>query len=238
MVTFLQYVVICGVIPVMSLYLKEIPLISGAKVGIILSMSTAAGILSPLITVYIADRYISAEKLFAICNIAASFLLLLLRQQSEFLPVLFIYLFLMMFITPSAALINIMVFNFLGAEGRRFGSIRVWGTLGWIFMSLFFSYVWLGDVFFKNIGKSIGDILYFSSVTALFLGLFSLSIRSEKKEFKKRNTGLSLFGKDPSTPDRRRLYVFFLISLFISVVDKYYYMGLSPYLKYSGVPDK
>jgi PPP family 3-phenylpropionic acid transporter len=49
---------------------------------------------------------------------------------------------------------------------------------------------------------------------------------------------LSLFGKDLSTPDRRRLYVFFLISLFISVVDKYYYMGLSPYLKYSGVPDK
>ncbi|MCP5513980.1 MAG: hypothetical protein H7A26_00775, partial [Spirochaetales bacterium] len=42
-ITFFQYVVICGVIPVMSLYLKEIPGISGIKIGIILSMSTAAG---------------------------------------------------------------------------------------------------------------------------------------------------------------------------------------------------
>ncbi len=237
-ITFFQYVVICGVIPVMSLYLKEIPGISGVKVGIILSMSTAAGILSPLISVYIADRYISAEKLFSVCNIAASMLMTMLRQQSGFLPILFIYLFLMMCITPSTALINIMVFNFLKTEGFRFGSIRVWGTLGWIFMSLFFSYVWLGDIFFMDLEKSIGDILYFSSATALFLGLFSLTIHSEKKESKKSNAGLSLFGKDLSSPDRRRLYVFFMISFFMSIVDKYYYMGLSPYLRYAGISDK
>ena len=240
LITFFQYVVICGVIPVMSLYLRGIPGITGTMAGIILSMSTVAGIASPLITVYVADRFIRPERLFALCNIAASFLMLLLRFQTDFLPLAVLYLLIMLFLTPSSALINIMVFNFLDREGKRFGAIRVWGTFGWIFMSVFFSYIWLGDYFFKSIEKSIGDILYFSSGTALLLGLYSLTLDSGKKTAADRPAaaGLSSFCSNLAAADRKRLLVFFTVSFFIAIVDKYYYLGISPYLKHSGIPDK
>lgn len=278
-ITFLQYVVICGVIPVMSLYLKSIEGITGSMVGAILAMATAAAIISPLISVYVADRYIKTERLFSLCNLAASFLLFLLRLQKHFVPLAVVYLLVMLFLTPPSALINIMVFNSLGKEKGRFGSIRVWGTFGWIFMSLFFSYAWLGNLFFKSIDKSVGDILYFSSAVALFLGLYTIfpvrdikrkeaqnaaaepdavknaaalpdgkgietvrgGLREEEQSSGIRGRtapgGIKAFASSLNAGERRNFFIFIFISFFISVVDKYYYLGISPFLKKAGIAD-
>ncbi len=253
----------CGVIPVISLYLKGIEGLSGIDVGIILSMATAAAVVAPLVSVYVADRFIRSERLYALCNIVSSVLLFFLRLQNDFLPITVIYLLLMLFLTPATALINIMVFNYLGQDRRRYGGIRVWGTFGWIFMSVFFSYFWLGNAFFSSVSRSMGDILFFSSATAMFLGIYSLSFGREKRltdrvpvltgtGIKKGKTeneggeagrrkesggGLSLFAAGLKGPDRKRFFIFLFIGFSISVVDKYYYLGLSPFLRQAGIKD-
>lgn len=253
---FLQFVVIAGVLPVISLYLRGIEGISGTRIGIILSMSTVASVISPLLSLYVADRIVKTETLFALCNIVSAFLLVLLRLQKSFATLAATYLLLMLFLTPPSTLVNIMVFKHLGKARGRFGGIRVWGTFGWIFMSLFFSYVWLGDMFVKIPGKSIGDVLYFSSATALFLGFFSLTFDSPasgvittsappaltaKKQAKERHDRSEKVARGGAGSRKQvagKLLPLFAISFLISSVDKYYYLGLSPFLRQSGIPDR
>ncbi len=65
---FFEFCIFGGVVPVLSLYLKELPGFTGLKVGFVLSMTSVASITSPLIAQQIADRYISAEKLFSLSS--------------------------------------------------------------------------------------------------------------------------------------------------------------------------
>jgi predicted MFS family arabinose efflux permease len=134
-----------GVVPVLSLYLKELPGFTGSKTGFVLSMASIASVTSPLIAQRIADRYISAEKLFSILHLLCGVLLIVFRQQSSFITVTLLYLFLMISLSPTSPLLNVLVFHSLGKEKKKYGFLRVWGTVGWIFMAVFFSYIWLGS---------------------------------------------------------------------------------------------
>lgn len=247
-VFFLQAAVNCGIFSVITLYFIEIGL-SGKEIGFILSMAAISAVVSPFISMHIADRYISAEKLFSLCSIVSSFLLFFLRHEKDFFSIAILYFFIMLFFSPLAALLNVMAFRLLGKARGKFGTLRVWGTFGWMFMLLFFSYVWLGDSFFKGTEKSVGDILFFSSALSMVLGIFVfiMDLSKNKKSdavsqsknivndlsagYNRRHGQIRLF-------DVKKCIPFFLISFFIYILDKYFYFGISPFLKELGVQEK
>ncbi len=94
---FLQYLINGAIFPIFALYMKNYLQFSGAQVGIILAMSSVTALVSPLLGAVVADKYLSAERLFGICHLIAAGLLLLLAVQKTFLPVLILYFFFALF---------------------------------------------------------------------------------------------------------------------------------------------
>ena len=249
---FFEFCIFGGVVPVLSLYLKELPGFTGFKVGFVLSMTSIASVTSPLIAQRIADRYISAEKLFSVLHILCGIFIIIFRQQTNFAAVTVIYLLLMISLSPTSPLLNVLVFHSLGKDKTKYGFLRVWGTFGWIFMSAFFSYVWLGSDLLP-FEKQIGDLYYITAFFCLFLGLFSLyaSVKSRntdsvtndspgnsfRPEYAVKNAGDSVkpeIIKLLKGSGGRELIYFIIISMLASIADKSYFLGISPFLKFSG----
>ena len=236
---FFQFCVMGGVVPVLSLYLRELPGFSGFRVGFVLSMTSIAAVTSPLIAQRIADRYISSEKLYSFLHVICGFLIILFRQQTGFALVALLYLFLMICLSPTSTLLNVFVFHSLGENKTKYGFLRVWGTLGWIFMAVFFSCIWLGsDILpFK---KEIGDVYYVTAFFCFFTGFYSMTMAAGnrgKNRLSKR-AGIRLKDTLPEGDERKELFYFVAISVLASAADKTYFLGISPFLKYSGFAER
>ena len=234
---FFQYSIFGGVVPVLSLYLKELPGFNGTMTGIVISMTSIAAVASPLIAQRVADRFISAEKLFSFLHISCGILLIIFRQQTNFTAVTFLYLFLMLSLSPTSPLLNVLVFHALGRDKAKYGFLRVWGTFGWIFMAVFFSYVWLGSDILP-FERNIGDVYYLTAFFCLIQGIYSLSIRSEKADKNRiKKAEKFSFNTLPSGSRRIELFYFVIISILASIADKSYFLGIAPFLKFSGFPE-
>ena len=73
---FLHYFVLGCTIPIMSLYLKQYLGFSGTQAGIIMAMSAGAGFIGPFMGGFVADRIISAERLFSLSHLIGGSLIL------------------------------------------------------------------------------------------------------------------------------------------------------------------
>jgi MFS transporter, NHS family, xanthosine permease len=108
----------------------------GAQFGAIFSTMGIASLFMPSIAGYLADRYINAEKLYAIFHLCSGVVLFLLPQVND--PGLFFWVILlnMIFYMPTIALSNAVAYSILKRSGanviKDFPPIRVWGTIGFI----------------------------------------------------------------------------------------------------------
>ncbi len=235
---FFQFCIWGGIVPVLSLYLKELPGFNGSMTGFVISMTSIASVTAPLIAQRVADRYISAETLFSILHLSCGVLVIIFRQQTHFAAVTVVYLLLMISLSPTSPLLNVLVFHSLGKDKMKYGFLRVWGTFGWIFMAVFFSYVWLGSDLFP-FDKNIGDVYYVTAFFCFFMGFYSLAVTSgnSRKSIGKKAAKFDI-NSLPSGPLRRELFYFVAVSMLASIADKTYFLGIAPYLKYSGFPEQ
>ncbi len=143
----------------------------GEQIGAIFMTLGIASLFMPGLMGIVADRWISANKLFALLHIVGAFLLFLAAKQTGFDSLYLVMLLYLMLYMPTIALDNSVSYAILEKEGydivKVFPPIRVWGTIGFIVA------VWLVDIF----GWSLTNYqLYFSAVFSLVLGLYSLTL--------------------------------------------------------------
>ena len=87
----------------------------------------------------------NAERLLGVIHLIGAALMYLLASATEFAgfyPYLLLYMILYM---PTLALVNAISFRQMDDPARHFGTIRVWGTVGWIVAGLTISYVFAWD---------------------------------------------------------------------------------------------
>src|SRR4030042_3140212 len=175
----LQFMAVGAVMPVLSLYLKDYLHLSSFQAGIIMAMSSIASFVSPVVTSFIADKIISAERLFTICQFIGAAAMGFLAFQKNFFGVLFLYLFYSLIMGPTIALINAIIFHGSSNEdSKNYGFLRVWGTVGWVIVAWGF-YFWL-----NLYPDRIQGTLIFSCITSFTLGLFSLAFPRTRKIIK------------------------------------------------------
>ena len=231
---FLQFVVLGITQPVMSLYCRDYLFFSGIQTGIILSSATVAALLAPVVTIFVADRIISCESLLALLQVLAASFLFILPGAQAFFSVFILYLLVTVFCHPTNALLNAITFRNLGDKGSSFGSLRVWGTLGWIGAALFLTFFWLDG------NRSFGSIFYVAAVASITGALIiTASKRSLASSDTVRNSqsaplglkeGISLLPKEK----RHSFAGFLFICFLVAIQDKYYFLGISPFLKDCG----
>lgn len=126
--------------PYFALYLKSLAL-APADIAILMSMMQLMRVLAPNLWGWLAERLgrrIAIVRLSA-CASAAGFALFFLT--TEFAG-LFLAMVLMAFFWSAALpLVEGLTFSHLGQQGHRYGSIRVWGSIGFIVVVLGLGYL-------------------------------------------------------------------------------------------------
>jgi len=233
---FLQYFVMGSTLPILSLYFKDCLHFTGGQIGIIMSMSSIAALVAPLVGAFIADRVIDARSLLGICHLAAATVMGFLAFQSSFASVVLFYLIYVLVMGPTIPLTNAIVFHHFKNAGQNFGNIRVFGTLGWIAVSIGFGYLWLGG----GIGgyaaaDRLPDALKLSAISSAILGSYAFTLPCGVR---KKSDPVHIVPVESARVLLKPQVLFLaVVSLVIGIVDRYYYFGAGPFLRHFGFTD-
>ncbi len=206
---------------------------TGIQSSIAFSTQSWGAIIAPVFIGLIADKYFNAEKILGILHLIGGYLMIQLYQSTSFdlfYPLVFFYMILYM---PTLALVNSISFSQMKNPSKEFSSIRVFGTLGWIFSGIMISYFFGWDS-----QLSINDGLLKNTFRMAAIGSFALGILSfflpktppnsrNKKSRKLKN----ILGLDALKLLRdKNFFMFFITSILICIPLAFYYQQTNPFL--------
>jgi hypothetical protein len=140
---FLQYAASGAMLPQYSLYLQQLGF-SAMEVAACCSTQAVATVFAALVAGHAADRWVSAERLLAVCAFLAGLDLWLLAGLSTPAAVFAATLVYWLLTGPIWLLGTAVCFAHLARPERQFGPVRLWGTVGWMTAAWLLSY-WFDD---------------------------------------------------------------------------------------------
>jgi nucleoside transporter len=236
---FIQYFIWGATGPIISLYLRDCLSFSGAQIGLVLGLAAVSAIVSPAIMTFLADRVISSERLLCLLNAAGGACMFLFSLQTEFYPALVVYIIYNITMNPSVPLINAITFHHsTPAEREKFGNIRVWGTIGWIAVAWFFSFVILrdGGHAAAREGSPLPLLLKISSITSFVMAAYSLTIPKDAGRQRSKREFFPIGAVRIIC--KPRVFALALIGAAGTVVDRFYNVGAAPFLKHIGFSER
>jgi len=230
---FMQYFAMGALLPLLSLYLKEYLGFSPTEIGYVLAMAAVAAFASPFIAAHVADRLIRSERLMGIYHLSAASVMVVLSFQHSWLAFLLTYLLFSLLFVPTSALSNAVAFHHVPNAKRDFGSIRMWGTIGWVAVAWSFGYFWLRGGAHTSTGDNrLPDALYVTALSGGALGLFLLTFpRRPQPEEKPEGLGIKKAMVALAHPS---LVFFCVLAFFASISNTFYMQWMSPYLSQIG----
>lgn len=231
--SLLMFFQLCAVgtyVPILSIYLKEFLGFSSMQVGVILSVASIPSILIPFISAWIVDRVITSRKFLAICHFGAAILILVLSFEKSYALVLITYLLYTILLVPTFALVNALIFHNMN-DSHAFGSIRVWGTIGWVLSGWLISLILKTGFGLEN--KSI--ILQLSALFSLIIVILTLKLPKLRLEKQKK---VSIIPKEAldvvKQPAVKLIYLLVFIN---SITDRFLSYGLPIFLSDNGTAE-
>lgn len=130
-----QYILYFGVLgmflPYFNLYCFHLGF-SGFEIGVVSAVRTVTTAFFPLVWGALADRYQIRKPIFVACSFISTGIWALFLLTTDFLPMLAITLFYGIFYAPIIAFLEAFTMDHLGAEKKRYGAIRAWGSISFI----------------------------------------------------------------------------------------------------------
>lgn len=145
---------------------------SPADFGDIFMTLGFSSILMPALTGILADKWINAERLYAVLHICSGLIFFCIIPQVKDPNLFFWFMFLsMLFYMPTIALSNSIAYNTLKSAKydvvKTFPPIRVWGTIGFI------AAMWTTNL----TGSKANEFQFYISATAsILLGIYSFTL--------------------------------------------------------------
>lgn len=146
---FLEYAVKGLWFPLASVFLTAAAEEGGlgftdSQKGLIIGTASAIGaVCSPFIAGQLADRFFNTEKFLAVSLLIAGIIKFVTASQTTFSGWLILSAAYSVLYMPTVALTNSLAMTHLSDPKRQFPLVRVWGTVGWIFVAWVFPMVWL-----------------------------------------------------------------------------------------------
>ena len=230
---FLEFFIWGGWFVTLGSYLAQSLSASGSQIGAAYSTQSWGAILAPFIVGLIADRYFNAERVLAVLHLAGGVLLLVLARATtfdSFLPVLFAYMALYM---PTLALANSVSFRQMKDPAREFGSLRVWGTIGWIVAGLAISYLFAWDSPTALASGALKNTFIMCGCASLLLGFYSFTLPKTPPVAtgQSRKQLRDILGADAlGLLAQRNFLIFFLASILICIPLAFYYQHANQFL--------
>lgn len=235
---FFQLFVFGSFGPILSMYLQHTLRFSSREAGFIMAMSVVSSIVAPLLSVYVVDRLIQAKWLFILCHAMLAATAAGLFAARSFGTFLVLFLLNALCTGPSMGMLNAITFQRLHdreGDARNYGSVRVWGTVGWMGAGYLVSALWaLLPAIFKGQPPAAFQATAFIIASAGSIACIILAAglpRSARTVRARRE----LIPRAALDVIRRKgvsaLAVVYLIS---SIIDKLFSFGAAPYLSRLG----
>src|SRR5947209_15639585 len=128
---FLQFAPQGAVLPVFSLHLEELGF-TRLEIGWASATQALAALVAPLVAGQVADRWFPAQNCLVVCALLAGVVLWVLATLTSPLAVFGASLAFWLLMGPASTLGTALIFAHLPSPERNFGSVRLWGTLGWV----------------------------------------------------------------------------------------------------------
>ncbi|MCK5860857.1 MAG: MFS transporter [Candidatus Hydrogenedentes bacterium] len=226
---FLEYLVPGATVPILSLYLKDYLDFESYRAGIIMAMPALAAVFAPLAASHIADRFVSAERLLALCHMACGIFMIILTRVETFPVFVLVYTAYGVCFTPTLGLTNTVALHHIKDARRDFTGIRMWGTVGWVAVGWAFGYFWMRG---GAPGARLPHALPVSALASLVLAGYALT-------FKPAPHGGACAYKAPYSDVirlflRRDMMLLCLLTFLNSACHQFYYFGMSPFMRQSG----
>ena len=126
-----QFAATGSVFPFITIYFGEIGL-DYAHIGKILSAASATMLVFPWVWGALGDRWIPLDRLLSGLNLCAALALVGLMHARTFWPVLVTFTIYSACALPTFTLTNALAFSHLPRPVEQFGTLRSYGSLGWI----------------------------------------------------------------------------------------------------------
>jgi NHS family xanthosine MFS transporter len=144
---------------------------SGSEFGAIFSTLGFSSLFMPALTGIIADRWVSAEKVYGILHILGGICLAFIPQVNDPTTFFWVIFAAMICYMPTISLSNSIAYNILKNNNfdvvKVFPPIRVWGTIGFI------AAMWLTNL----TGNKATEVqFYIAAVAAILLGVYSFTL--------------------------------------------------------------
>jgi len=226
---FLEFAIQGAWLPLLFGFLRNHRGIEQGTVGNILAVGAIGAMLSPLIAGQIADRYMNAERVMALCHFIAAAIVYRIAYATN--PnELYVHSFLYgLFLTPTLALVNAISFRHLPNRERDFGKVRVWGTAGWVVAGITIGH-WLLFKAGSNVAlqyKYMADAMRLAAILGVALGLYCFTLPATPPST----------GRQKSAPVealkeilRQPLLTLFLLSFIVASVHAFFFARAAEYL--------
>lgn len=229
---FLEFFIWGAWFVTMGTFLSQEFSASGGQLGKAYETQSIGAIIAPFVIGLIADRYFAAQKILGILHLIGAALLFTVSNAESFegfYPYIFIYMLLYM---PTLALANSVAFNQMKEPSKQFASIRVLGSVGWIFAGLTIGYLgWEGT-------QNLKFTFYMAATASALLGLYSFFLPSTPPRLGS-DQSISLreiLGLDALALLKDRGFLFFFIaSILICIPLAFYYQHANQFLNEVGM---
>lgn len=193
---------------------------SGRQISLVYLTTALGAMLSPLIAGWIADRFLPNQIFTGFVHLVGAVLLFVAWQQNEFGPIFIALLIYAVLYMPTIALTNAIAFHHM-KDSKRFGYIRVWGTVGWIIVNWTLStyLLWWGR--HAPDAWRVGDCLAAGAIVSALMGLycFTLPNTPPAKQAKNPYAFLEAF----KLIGNRNFAVLLVISFIVAIELPFYY---------------
>ena len=237
---FLQLFIFGSFNPIQSLYLQRQLGMDGTASGLVIGFGLVFGLVSPFLGSLVADRFISSRKLLQVCHGVASVLIVVFSFRLPVALTVITYFLFSFMQGPTYSLVNSLTFANLKDSSREYGTVRSWGTLGWIVAGYTLSALVLVSTKLLGIELAEDEILpwayRFAGIAGIVLValLFRLPADGVAPRAEKRSLFPSAAIRALKQPAMLLLVVYYFLS---GMMDRFYVFGAGPYLAFLEVPD-
>lgn len=224
----LEYVVWGAWYTTLNTYLTATLHFSGQQAGLVFGTTALASMISPFFVGRIADRFFAVERVMAVLHLLGALLLFIASRTTSFGGLYAIMLAYCMCYFPTMSLANSLAFRNITDSGRQFPLIRVFGTLGWILIS-----VVVGSMKIESTAKP----LLLAAGASLVMAIFSLTLpHTPPAPGAGRVSVRTVLGLDALVMMKDRSFAVFLIASILACIPlTFYFSFTNPYLNDVGV---
>lgn len=238
---FLQYAIWGAWLPILYPYLTGHVGLELDQVGSIFAVGAVGAILAPFVAGQIADRWFATERFLGLSHLAGAALVWQLASIETYSGFLWFSLAYSLVYSPTLSLTNSLAFHHIPDRDRDFGRVRVWGTVGWIAVSIAVGQ-WLKARHMLDLDLGRADAFRLSAMLGAAMGVFCFTLPHTPPARGEEAAALTvalkkLFSKPLLARDfsgqlvrSNPLLALFLIAVPVSCIHQFYFVHTSQFL--------